>query len=387
MTQQITHPATVADVSITHELLTRPSPAPNYLREKIAIQDLANQMAVHPDRLLPQLVKQAMEICDADSAGISVLDGDEFRWLGLAGRLAAFEGATTPRNFSPCGICIDQRSAILMARPERVYGWIADTNVAIPEVLLVPLLVGDGKPIGTLWVVSGEGLHFNSSHQRAMTELAKFTGIALQMVQSDLRLKKALEDQEVLTREMDHRVKNLFAVTESMIRFTARSSTNKEDMAENLTGRLRALSEAHGLVRKAVNPDLKIDSVDLAELIKTILRPYRPPKVQGPEVRLGERATSSIALVFHELATNAAKYGALGTEQGLVKVDWSVADGLLELNWQELNGPRTEPPSKKSFGSVLVESTLSSYGGTIDRAWHPDGLAVIVKLPVTRLSI
>jgi two-component sensor histidine kinase len=220
-----------------------------------------------------------------------------------------------------------------------------------------------------------------------MTELAKFTGIALQMAQSDLRLKKALEDQEVLTREMDHQVKNLLAVTESMIRFTARSSTNKEDMAENLTGRLRALSEAHGLVRKAVNPDLKIDSVDLAELIKTILRPYRPPKVQGPEVRLGERATSSIALVFHELATNAAKYGALGTEQGLVKVDWSVADGLLELKWQELNGPGTEPPSKKGFGSVLVESTLSSYGGTIDRAWHPDGLAVIVKLPVTRLSI
>jgi hypothetical protein len=89
---------TVADVSITHELLRRAAPAPDYLREKLALQDLAQQMADQPEELLPRLVKQAMEICDADSAGISVLEGDVFRWLGLTGKLAAFEGTTPGRQ-------------------------------------------------------------------------------------------------------------------------------------------------------------------------------------------------------------------------------------------------------------------------------------------------
>src|SRR5262249_40015842 len=143
------------------------------------------------------------------------LEGSEFRWLGLAGKLAVFEGATTPRDFSPCGICIDNRSAILMERPERVYGWIADANITVPEVLLVPLLAHDEGPIGTLWIVADEGQPFNRGHERVMTELAAFTSVALRMVQSEKRLKKALEDQETLTKEMGHRIKNLFAITES----------------------------------------------------------------------------------------------------------------------------------------------------------------------------
>jgi hypothetical protein len=90
---------TVAEVSITERLLTRPVVAPDYLREKLAVQDLAHQMANNPEGLLPRLVHQSLEICEADSAGISVLEGDVFRWLGLAGTLCAFEGATHAQRF------------------------------------------------------------------------------------------------------------------------------------------------------------------------------------------------------------------------------------------------------------------------------------------------
>ncbi len=386
MHSNIRMPATVADISITHELLRRASPAPDYLREKLALQDLAQQMADHPERLLPRLVKQAMDICEADSAGISVLEGDVFRWLGLVGKLAVFEGATTPRNFSPCGVCIDSRSPILMARPERVYGWIAEANITVPEVLLVPLLINVSTPIGTLWIVAGEKQHFNSGHERVMTELAAFTGVALRMVQSDVQLKKALEEQETLAKEMGHRIKNLFAITDSMIRFTSNASHTKEEMTESLSGRLHALSVAHGLVRRSFNPDLKVEGVALGELIDAVLRPYRSPNTHGETIHLGERATNSIALIFHELATNAAKYGALSVADGSVSVIWKVGGANLDLTWREEKGPEIEPPAKTGFGSTLVENTIASHGGSLERTWSPHGLSVHIKIPMDHLS-
>lgn len=386
MHSNIRMPVTVTDVSITHELFERASPAPDYLREKLALQDLAQQMADHPEELLPRLVKQAMDICEADSAGISVLEGDVFRWLGLTGKLAAFEGATTPRNHSPCGVCIDSRGPVLMERPERVYGWIADANITVPEVLLVPLMVNGSTPIGTLWIVAGEEQYFNRGHERVMTELAAFTGVALRMVQSDLQLKKALEEQETLAKEMSHRIKNLFAITDSMIRFTSNASQTKEEMTKSLTGRLHALAVAHGLVRRSFNPDLKVEGVELSELVGAVLRPYRAPDARGETIHLGERATNSIALIFHELATNAAKYGALSVARGSVGVTWKIVDENLDLRWREDNGPDIEPPSKKGFGSTLVESTIASHGGSLERTWSPHGLSVHIKIPMDRLA-
>jgi two-component sensor histidine kinase len=379
-------PVVLAEVSITHELLSRAAPAPDYLREKLALQDLAQQMADNPEGLLPHLVQQAMEICEADSAGISVLDGDVFRWLGLAGKLAVFEGATTPRDFSPCGICIDQRSAVLMERPERLYGWIADAKITVPEVLLVPLLVKNATPIGTLWIVAREGEHFNRGHERVMTELATFTGIALRMVQSDIHLKKALEEQETLAKEMSHRVKNLFAITDSMIRLTSRSAQTKEEMTESLTGRLHALADAHGLVRRSFSSAETTKGVELSALIGMILRPYRTPNLSGCTVHLGEHATNSIALVFHELATNAAKYGALSSTRGSIDIAWTVLEGTLKLEWQERSGHEIQPPAKKGFGSTLVENTIAGHGGTLDRDWSPQGLTVRIKIPTDRLT-
>jgi two-component sensor histidine kinase len=385
VSEHILMPVALAEVSITHELLSRAAPAPDYLREKLALQDLAQQMADNPEGLLPHLVQQAMDICEADSAGISVLDGDVFRWLGLAGKLAVFEGATTPRDFSPCGVCIDQRGAVLMERPERLYGWIADANITVPEVLLVPLLVNNATAIGTLWIVAHEGEHFNRGHERVMTELATFTGVALRMVQSDIRLKKALEEQETLAKEMSHRVKNLFAITDSMIRLTSNTTQTKEEMAKSLSGRLHALADAHGLVRRSFSSATTTKGVELSELIGTILRPYRTPNMSGCTVHLGEHATNSIALVFHELATNAAKYGALSGNRGSIDVAWTVEEGNLKLEWRERSGHEIQPPVKKGFGSTLVENTIAGHGGTLDRDWSPQGLTVRVKIPTDRL--
>ena len=376
----------VAHVFITDELLRRDPAQPDYLREKLAIQDLAQCMADHPAEVLPRLVQLALEICDADSAGISVLDGDVFRWFNLKGSFAVFEGATTPRDFSPCGVCLDHGSVVLMERPERVYQWIADTKIAVPEVLLVPLLVNGKTPLGTLWVVAKEGEHFDSGHSRVMMELAVFTGIALRMIQSDQQLKKALDEQATVAKEMSRRLKNVFAVTDGMIRMTARNSTTKEGMTESLMGRLRAFSDAHSLVRRSFNPDNETKGVELSELIATVLRPYRNPALDGPAVKLGEHATNNIALIFHEFATNAAKYGALTVDSGAVHVGWRVEGDQLVLSWKETGGPAIAKPEKKGFGSSLVATTITGHEGTIAYDWEREGLGVRIALPMAGLT-
>ena len=386
MGQNFELPAAIAEVFITDELTRRAVPAPDYLREKLAIQDLAAQMADHPSEVLPRLVQLAMEICEADSAGISVLEGDVFRWFNLKGQLAAFEGATTPRNHSPCGVCLDYSHPILMERPERAYDWIADANISVPEVLLVPLLIDRTTPLGTLWVVASEGRRFNGGHARVLSESAVFTGIALRMIQADHKLKKALEEQETLTKEMSHRVKNLFAMTDSMVRMTARNSATKDEMAESLSGRLRALSDAHSLVRRSFNPEThKPEGVELSDVIATVLRPHRNPVMNGAHVQLGERATNSVALVFHELATNASKYGALSVDGGAVHVDWTTDGDRLLLTWRESGGPAVTPPEKKGFGSALVKSTISGHGGTIESDWAREGLTAKIVVPLSSL--
>ncbi|MCX7355881.1 MAG: hypothetical protein NTY59_13835 [Alphaproteobacteria bacterium] len=112
-------------------------------------------MADHPEEVLPRFVDLAMEITGGISAGLSLYEENPapgvFRWRYLRGVLAPFENATTPRNFSPCGITLDRNGPVLSLHPERVYDWISNADIVVPEVLLVPLYLGGKEPLGTLW--------------------------------------------------------------------------------------------------------------------------------------------------------------------------------------------------------------------------------------------
>jgi len=243
------------DLYITNELRRRRSPPADYLREKRAIQELAARMAERPEEVLPAFVELGMALTGGSSAGLSLLEPwpapGIFRWRYLHGVLARFENATTPRNHSPCGITLDLDGAVLALHPERFYDWISDAGIVVPEVLLVPFYVGTAEPMGTLWIVSEHEGHFNGEHARVASELASFVGIAFKMLRTEQRLQDALTEQETLTKEMSHRVKNLFAVSDAMVRMALKSSASKEDMAQILMGRFHALASAHGLIRRS----------------------------------------------------------------------------------------------------------------------------------------
>jgi PAS domain S-box-containing protein len=162
----------------------------------------------------------------------------------------------------------------------------------------------------------------------------------------------AQEQQNLLVRELNHRIKNLFAVTSGMIALSARSAATPKQYAANIQGRLDALAIAHNLILP--NPAGQAAAVasvtHLDALLQHILAPYvaaRDPGtsarliVDGPVVALGPRAVTTLALVLHELATNAAKYGALSVEDGSIRTVWSCVDDVLAMKWVETGGRRS----------------------------------------------
>lgn len=391
---------TPADLYITGELARRQAPPVDFLREKQAIQDLASRMIEQPEEVLPRFVDLAMQLTGGVSAGLSIFESfpspGVFRWRYLRGLLAAFENATTPRDFSPCGITLDMNGPVLSLHPERFYDWIADANIVVPEVLLVPFYLGSAEPMGTLWIVAAHEGHFQSEHARIATELASFVGIALKMLSAEKRLQAALEQQETLTKEMSHRVKNLFAVSDAMVRMALKTASSKEDMAQILTGRFHALANAHGLIRRSFSSEGTPPTVaNAGELISAVLKAHDRETadqsrftIGGPLLPCGELALNGIALVFHELATNALKYGALSSDQGRIHIEWTVEVETVTFTWREQGGPAvTESPKSPGFGSKLLHDTVAGhFRGTLSHFWNAGGLVVQILIPLERLA-
>lgn len=256
----------------------------------------------------------------------------------------------------------------------------------------------DGKYDSQYRAVLPDGrLRWFRSHGQALyaKEGGTHRAVTLYGVVSDITERHALEEaQKLLTRELNHRVKNLFAIANGMVSMTARTAKDPKEMANALRGRLSALSRAHELVQpvsaseKRTGPD-----VELARLIEAVLEPYRQSGqnkigIEGPSVLVGSNTTTSLALVLHELATNAAKYGCLSCPEGELSIRWSVQEENVDFRWIETCGPRIEnPPTFEGFGTQLSQRSITGQlGGTLDRDWRPEGLRVHMTLPLNRLN-
>ncbi|MBW4524340.1 MAG: PAS domain S-box protein [Phormidium tanganyikae FI6-MK23] len=186
------HSVTLNDILITEELSQRIASqisqkslhSPDWQAEAQAMQSLARSMVQEPESLPQRLVETALELCQAGTAGISLLettsDGKEIlRWAALAGTLAQYVGKTIPRNLSPCGICIDRQSPQLFSHPEYYSTYFQAANTSIVEGLALPLIV-DRRALGTIWIMShDETRQFDSEDVRIMTSLADFAATAL----------------------------------------------------------------------------------------------------------------------------------------------------------------------------------------------------------------
>jgi two-component sensor histidine kinase len=217
----------------------------------------------------------------------------------------------------------------------------------------------------------------------------RFVGVVVDVTGQKI----AQERQRLLAREADHRVKNIFANFHSMISLSARSAESPKEMAQALRGRLDALLRAKDLVRPGImGTEHESEQTTVDALVRTLLQPYEngsPNRIvlNGPDVPVGAKAVTSLALVLHETATNAVKYGALSRPDGTISVTWDASGDDLRLDWDEIGGPEINvKPEARGFGSVLTErSVTGDLGGRIEHDWRRNGLRLKLSVPLDRL--
>ncbi len=206
--------------------------------------------------------------------------------------------------------------------------------------------------------------------------------------------KQAEETREMLAGEMTHRVKNLFAIASALTAIAARSAATTTEMARDLTQRLTALGRAHDLVRPI--PGGTESKADLGDLLTVLLAPYGDREGTGgrvhisvPEMRVGEAAATTLALVMHELATNSIKYGALSAADGTLDVSCDAHNGDLKLVWTERGGPPVDAPrGPAGFGSKLVaQSMAGQLGGSVAYDWPAAGVVATLRMSKARLAL
>jgi PAS domain S-box-containing protein len=192
--------------------------------------------------------------------------------------------------------------------------------------------------------------------------------------------KRAEERQILLAEEVDHRARNVVAVVQSIMRLTRADSI--DDYIRALDGRISALSNAHRLLANS-----RWEGADLNRLVDEEFAPYRAGgkqrvSVRGPGVLLPPATAQTISLALHELATNAAKYGALSSETGHIDLTWRLDDGKLELLWKESDGPQITPPNRRGYGSrAIVAGIERQLGGIVLFDWQPSGLRCTLSVP------
>jgi PAS domain S-box-containing protein len=210
-------------------------------------------------------------------------------------------------------------------------------------------------------------------------------------VSIDITERKRVEEQQrTLLAELDHRVKNALSTVSAVVSHTRQGSGSVADFVAALEGRIRSMATTHELLSFG-----RWQGISLTQLIRRELAPYATPnntEIIGPEIVLRPEAGQAMAMVLHELATNAAKYGALSTKNGRVAIQWDrQLDGRprsqLVFEWQEIGGPPVVAPGRPSYGTSTIRELIPyEFGGTVDLVLAPEGVRCRLVLPADWLS-
>lgn len=208
-------------------------------------------------------------------------------------------------------------------------------------------------------------------------------------------LKRMDQAKELLSQELSHRIKNIFAVVSALIALSARQFPEARAFAASLRTRINALARAHEFVRPHTETSRPlIGSTTLHAFLQSLFQAYVDGAgasrilIRGEDAVFDDQAATSVALLFHELATNAAKYGALSVEGGHINLTTRNEGDRFVLTWTEHGGPPVEGvPDRSGFGSSLATlSVEGQLGGKLERNWKPGGLDMVISLPATALS-
>ena len=281
---------------------------------------------------------------------------------------------------------------------ERIFGYTAEEVVGKPITILIPPDRHDEEPSILERIRRGERVeHFETVRMRkhgsrvdisltiSPVKNAEGKIIGASKIARDITERKRSEAQiAILAREAEHRAKNVLATVQATVHLT--QSDTPEGLKQAIEGRIQALANVHRLFVES-----RWEGADLHGLAQEELAAYSPGRetrvqIDGPSVLLEPNAAQAIAVILHELATNAAKYGALSVPNGHVRIEWShEQNGQLVLRWTEKGGPPVQPPTHRGFGARVMENMVrGQFKGELKFDWHPEGLACEIVLPSVR---
>jgi len=345
-------------------------------------------------------VNMLVDITERHEAEQRIRDS-EARYRDIAAIVESSEDAIVAKN-------LDSIITSWNEGAERLFGYTAEEAIGKPVTMLIPTERHHEEPAILARIRRGESVeHYETIRQRkdgSIVEISltispvrnpegKIVG-ASKIARDITERRQAEERQRLLLREMDHRVKNLFALSSGVVALSARSAKTPQELSLAVQDRLAALAKAHALTlpRPSEDGHRTEQPTMLHVLIGTILAPYggrtdddRPRVVvRGPDIPIGSGAIASFALLLHEFATNAAKYGALSTSTGTIDIICAEDNGQFALRWTERGGPRVENQiDGEGFGTLLARATMKDQlGGEISRDWKPEGLTI--RLSVAR---
>ncbi|WDZ81930.1 response regulator (plasmid) [Ensifer adhaerens] len=193
--------------------------------------------------------------------------------------------------------------------------------------------------------------------------------------------KRAEETQQLLLSELSHRVKNMLASIQAIARQTLRSAKDPAAFTESFSGRLQSMSRMHSLLSRTGWEGAELEDIFRDQLLPGAVDDDRVV-VSGPPIRLDPQTALHMAMMVHELGTNAVKYGSLSTRAGTVSIDWVLKDDTLRLDWRERGGPSVKSLGDQGFGTKLIEQVLSGGGGHAHRSIEANGIRWEIVLPL-----
>ena len=276
---------------------------------------------------------------------------------------------------------------------ERLYNYTVEEAIGQPITLIIPQDRLDEERTILSRIRRGERIdHFETIRQR---KHGSFIAVSLTVspvknsegkIVGASKIARDITEQQrnqehisVLAREAEHRSKNILSNAQAIVNLS--QSDTSEGLKRAISGRIQAMSNVHSLFVETRWIGAEVSAIAKQELAPYLDERDARARLEGPETVLEPNAAQAIAVVLHELATNASKYGALSDAKGQIRLTWSrAADGQLALRWTELGGPRVQAPERQGFGSRLIERTISQLGGKARFDWRSEGLVCEIAL-------
>jgi PAS domain S-box-containing protein len=281
------------------------------------------------------------------------------------------------------------------AGAERIFGYRPEEAIGRPVTMLIPQDRHNEEPEILARIRRGERVdHFETVRRRkdgtlidislTISPIKDASGriVGASKIARDITEKKRMEaERDLMVAELSHRVKNTLATVISIARQSFTDPATAE-ARRSFSSRLQGLAQTHSRLAESSWTGVSLATIFADELAPYTNKDANNVRLAGTNISLNPRCALTLGLAVHELVTNAAKYGALSTTEGCVRVHWSMANDLLHIEWREEGGPRVDQPERSGFGRLLLERALASdLKGAVRMDFAPDGLHCVIEIP------